>query len=471
MFRNAKKCSENVPKLTNLRKYTLMIAKQPNKVKFTKTEIERFVCPDDKKEFFFWDTDTPFLGVRILYSGRKTFIVRATVNGKTRKTTLGTVDSWGTNKSSLERVREEARRIKSVAMSGIIPAEEKRQNVIKEEQDNQRRKIETTTLETTWFFYVESNKQGWSEKHYKDHFKAIQAGGLPNNLGRGKSVTKEGCLYPLKDKRLTQLTAPMIEAWINEQKKTRAGVAAHTYRLLFACLNWLSEEEHYSTLFDIHQLKTKKVRKAVPKLTPKTDVLHREQLSNWFKYVRRIQNPVIKAYVQALLITGARREELAKLTWEEVDLQWNKLVIRDKATTKGQDIGYRTIPLTPYVKQLINALPRRNQWVFSSPRGVEGRMVEHRKSYEPALISAGLKGLTLHGLRRSFSTLAEWVEAPAGVIAQIQGHKPSAVQERHYKPRELDLLRLWHERIEDWILEQAGIEKPQKSQDILSIVR
>ena len=440
------------------------------KVKFTKTEIERLSCPADKAEIYFWDTEAPYLGLRILSSGRKTFIVRATVNGKTRKTTLGTVDSWGTNKSSLDRVREEARRIKSIALSGIIPADEKRQSALKEKQDTQRKEIESTTLEQAWFFYVESNKDNWSEKHYKDHFKAIQAGGLPNNLGRGKSVTKEGCLYPLKNKRLTQLTAPMIETWLNDQKKSRAGVAAHTYRLLFACLNWLSEEENYSTLFNIHQLKTKKVRKAVPKLTPKTDVLHREQLSNWFKYVRQIQNPVIKAYVQALLITGARREELAKLTWEEVDLQWNKLVIRDKATTKGQDIGYRTIPLTPYVKHLINALPRRNKWVFSSPRGKDGRMVEHRKSYEPALIAAGLKGLTLHGLRRSFSTLAEWVEAPAGVIAQIQGHKPSAVQERHYKPRELDLLRVWHERIEAWILEQADIEQPLQTENFLKLV-
>ena len=97
-------------------------------------------------------------------------------------------------------------------------------------------------------------------------------------------------------------------------------------------------------------------------------------------------------------------------------------------------------------------------------------MVEHRKSYEPVLVAAGLKGLTLHGLRRSFSTLAEWVEAPAGVIAQIQGHKPSAVQERHYKPRELDLLRVWHERIEGWILEQAGLEQPSEIEHRLKVV-
>ena len=47
-----------------------------------------------------------------------------------------------------------------------------------------------------------------------------------------------------------------------------------------------------------------------------------------------------------------------------------------------------------------------------------------------------------------------------GVVAQIQGHKPSATAEKHYRVRPLDLLRMWHTRIEAWILEQAGIEQP-----------
>lgn len=47
---------------------------------------------------------------------------------------------------------------------------------------------------------------------------------------------------------------------------------------------------------------------------------------------------------------------------------------------------------------------------------------------------------------------------PAGVVAQIQGHKPSATAEKHYTVRPLDLLRLHHERLEAWILEQAGVK-------------
>jgi hypothetical protein len=37
------------------------------------------------------------------------------------------------------------------------------------------------------------------------------------------------------------------------------------------------------------------------------------------------------------------------------------------------------------------------------------------------------------------------------------GHKPSAIAEKHYRRRPLDLLRQWHVKIEAWILEQAGV--------------
>src|SRR5699024_11351041 len=54
--------------------------------------------------------------------------------------------------------------------------------------------------------------------------------------------------------------------------------------------------------------------------------------------------------------------------------------------------------------------------------------------------------ITFQGLRRSYGSLSEWLELPAGVIAQIQGHKPSATAEKHYRVRPLDLLRVHAER-------------------------
>lgn len=124
--------------------------------------------------------------------------------------------------------------------------------------------------------------------------------------------------------------------------------------------------------------------------------------------------------------------------------------------------GDRIIPLTPYFAELLSKLPRVNEWVFASPLAeVDARyglMSKPHDAHKRASQLAEIDGLTLHGLRRSFKTLSEWLELPAGIVAQIMGHKPSATAERHYTVRPLDMLRMYHERIEAWILKEAGIK-------------
>ena len=86
-----------------------------------------------------------------------------------------------------------------------------------------------------------------------------------------------------------------------------------------------------------------------------------------------------------------------------------------------------------------------------------GHLTEPSGPHTSACKVAGIDGMTLHGLRRSFKSLTEWLEIPAGVVAQLMGHKPSATAEKHYTVRPLELLAIHHEKIEAWILEQAGI--------------
>lgn len=435
-----------------------------NKVNLTRSRVDNFQCPADQLEAYLWDRTQPGLGVRAYPTGKKSYVFRATVNGKTKKATIGAASG------DLEKARTEARRLQSLASEGITPTADKRQRKAKQDADDKREQLQRITLAEVWDAYLKANQPNWSERHYIDHQKAIQEPGLP--CGRGlKLKTKAGALWSLRNTPVSELTATSLAHWLEKEKQQRPGIAALTYRLLFACLNWTQEHPAYSGLVDVQSLKTRAVKKAIPKMKARTGVLEKEQLKNWFAEIRKIQNPVIAAFAQMLLITGARRGELEHLRWEDVDFQWHSLTIRDKATTKGQDIGTRVIPLTQYACSLLQALPRRNEWVFSSPTSASGRMTEPRKSIDPALIAAGLDGLTLHDLRRSFATLSEWVEVPAGITAQIMGHKPSATAEKHYKRRPLDLLRQWHNRIEGWVLEQAGMEQPMYRKTPVTLVK
>ena len=92
-----------------------------------------------------------------------------------------------------------------------------------------------------------------------------------------------------------------------------------------------------------------------------------------------------------------------------------------------------------------------------------GALSDTRASHAKVLQSAGIDGLTIHGLRRSFSLLGESAGAPAGAIAQVMGHKPSATAEG-YRPRSIDALRPYLEKIEEHILEQAGVQFDAKAE-------
>lgn len=208
----------------------------------------------------------------------------------------------------------------------------------------------------------------------------------------------------------------------------------------------------YAGLLPDKSIHTKQVKQSVAPTKAKKDCLQREQLHAFFKAILELPNPYISAYLLVTLITGARRNEIATLKWQDIDLKWNTLHISDKIDDEG-----RTIPLTPYVKKLITDLPKHNDYVFYSEKSSTGYIVEPTKSLKLAASNAEIEKLSIHGLRRSFKTLSEWVSLPSGIVAQIAGHKPSGTEEKHYTVRTIDLLRKWHVEYEIWILSEAKI--------------
>ena len=431
------------------------MSKPQNRVRLTAGRVDAFTCPAGKSQAFLWDTEAPALALRVTPTGRKTYVFEARLNGDTIRVTIGTAADW-----PIEKARGEAQRLKVQVDSGQDPREIERQQQAAQAADKaaavakvQADKLAALTVGEVWTAYLEQRRPFWGELHYRDHIDKAKAGGLPSGRrGGGKQLTKPGPLAGLMPLALKTLDQATIERWAAAEGKTRPSSARLAWRLLTVFLTWCAEQPEYAALLpDKNPAKTKKAREALGKPGTKTDVLQREQLAAWFAAVQQIQNPVIAACLQMMLLTGARPGEVLALRWEDVNTQWKGISIRDKVE------GTREIPATPYMLHLLAALPRRNEWVFPSNTSASGCLTEPNNPHTRACKAAGLEGLTLHGLRRSFASLTEWLEVPAGVVAQIQGHKPSATAEKHYKVRPLELLRVHHERIEAWILEQAGI--------------
>lgn len=448
--------------------------------KLTPDRIRRFTCAEGTAQAFLWDTEAPRLAVRAT-AGAKSFIFEAKLDRRTIRVTIGDVRAW-----NLDDARTEARRLQTLVDQGIDPRTERAERLAAAAAKLEKaRRSEAPALEA-WAAYLEARTPKWSAHHLKDHVNVSKEGG--REIVRGRKIgndgkTQPGALRPLLELPLAKIDAALVRGWLKKEAPRRPTHAALAFRLLRGFLNWCSDQPEYQANVCADACASRIARDELPKRQAKKDALEREMLRPWFEQVRALPKPTHAAYLQIVLLIGARREEVAEMRWEDVDFRWKRITIRDKVD------GERIVPLTPYVGELLRELKRINDtpppefrmlrgkkirndlaswkpapWVFASTTSASGRLEEPRLSHNRALKAAGLPNITIHGLRRSFGTLSEWVEVPTGIVAQIMGHAPSATAEKHYRVRPIDLLRMWHTRLEAWILAEAGIEQPNEDQ-------
>ena len=436
-----------------------------DRIKFSNGLIREAVCPSSKQQIILRDSEQPGLGLRVTRGGAKTLIFQGKLAGNVIRMSIGDPETW-----SIQSARAKARELKSLVDAGRDPRQVKAEKTSADQAARERARQESAPAIEAWRSYIEARTSKWSERHRADHENMVRAGGEP--IGRGKrpgigDQKEPGILRKLLERPLSELTRDRIAGWRDEQVQIRPTRTRLALSLLSTFLTWCGDQPEYRD--QVVPDACARMKRDLPKPRVKDDCLEREQLKLWFDAVRQIPSRTQSNYLQCLLLLGCRRNELAELEWENVDLRWDRLTIRDKVE------GERTIPLPPYVKSLlVDLAPAKlltvttgeakptSRYVFASSTSASGHITEPRIAHNRALAMAGLPPLTLHGLRRSFATLSEWIEAPAGVVAQIMGHKPSAIAEKHYRRRPIDLLRSWHTKIEAWILGEAGVEQPFK---------
>ena len=417
------------------------------RVNLTAGAIERLTCPAGKQQAFMRDSEAPGLRVRVTSAGAKSFVYEAKLNRQTIRRTIGDVKAW-----SIELARTEARRLAVVLDKGQDPREIERQQQAAKAAEKAAATAKALTVGEVWPLYLENGKpkrrDAWKPR-YRADLKAMAAqGGEPKK--RGEGVTRQGPLYPLLALPLAGVNEDALKIWYDREAVASKHQAARALMMFRGFLRWCAARPEYRSLTDRDAGKAAAIVESLPSNIRRTDALEAAQVPGWWSGVEQLSNRTASVYLRALLLTGARREELAALTWECVDFQWRKLTIADKVDNT------RTIPLSPYMARLLATLPRVGPYVFAST-GKAGRITDTRASHAKALQSAAIDGLTIHGLRRSFSLLGEAAGAPAGAIAQVMGHKPSATAEG-YRPRSIDALRPFLEQIEAHILNLAGVQ-------------
>ncbi|MBK1721943.1 tyrosine-type recombinase/integrase [Thiocystis violacea] len=130
--------------------------------------------------------------------------------------------------------------------------------------------------------------------------------------------------------------------------------------------------------------------------------------------------PDLGLFVRLALATGARRGELLKLEWRDVDLKGGSILLR--ATKNGDD---RRVPLLGDARLLLEARAkvRKLDDMRVFPGGSAGEEANVEYAWRKAKESAQVETLRIHDLRHSCGSYLARAGASAFQIAAILGHR------------------------------------------------
>ncbi len=148
-----------------------------------------------------------------------------------------------------------------------------------------------------------------------------------------------------------------------------------------------------------------------------------------------------------ILFTGLRRQEAAKLKWENVDLKDKTLKISD---TKNNQT--HILPLSDYLFDLLKSRKENiaSDYVFPG-NGEYGHIIEPRVQMAKVIEESKVQ-FTIHDLRRTFITIAESLDISIYALKKLLNHKMSSDVTAGYVVIDVERLRKPMQMITDYLL-------------------
>lgn len=136
----------------------------------------------------------------------------------------------------------------------------------------------------------------------------------------------------------------------------------------------------------------------------------------------------------SLYLTGLRKDELANLTWRDVDLKSATIRLTAKEDFAPKDYEEREIPIPQDLVRLLEKLPRTSTWVFPSRYGMRLGRNEMLRRLKEAAGRAGVNHATLHKFRHSYATRLLENGCDIVTVQHLLGHSDLKTTRKYLSP-------------------------------------
>ncbi|EXS70295.1 integrase [Sphingobium sp. Ant17] len=425
------------------------------KMKLTKTNIDRVRKPGTGTVIYV-DTETKGFGLRVTASGAASFIVQRMIAGQSKERRI-TIGEYGV--FTVDQARTVAEEYIRTMKMGIDPIEVKKAEIAKRAEDE----LLAVSLQEVLESYVArpGKLKASTAAEYRRHVEKVFASWKDKPIA---SITRD-----MVQERHREIAEKGLEG--KKAAPASANAAFVTLRILFRYAMDEYVRADGEPVIERNPVTALKNHWAETGDRTERYIDKAKVGAVWNKLQEDRADPRSRDALAGidltifLLLTGARRDEAAALTWDRVviddhnpsESRWH-LINRKR----GKPIW---LPLSSQAVALLKSRPRRtledgteSPFVFPS-WGKTGRIMDARATMETVGEIAG-QHLSLHDLRRTFTNICIR-ECRVGKFETdlLTGHKPpknDTTSNNYFDLTNLQWLHKEVQQIGDWI-EQQGL--------------
>ncbi|WP_082543610.1 tyrosine-type recombinase/integrase [Sphingomonas sp. Leaf339] len=407
--------------------------------KITKRSVDA-LQPKDRDEFM-WDTDLRGFGVKITPKGTKTYIVQYRMGGRstgTSRWTIGQHGAWSPNSA-----REEAERILRKVGSGTDPRIEANDKAAAD----QARKLDNIRFDFATYgerFLAEYGKQKWRPRTYAS---------AESNMRRWVFPTLAG-------KSLLTIERRDVVSIFDRLPSSSPALPRSIFALVRKLFTWAVERG------DLERSPIEGMGSPAA-VASRDRVLSDHELSLIAVFADDLGAP-FAAFFRLLIVTGQRRDEVAGMSWSEVDRDSLEWVIPARRSKNAKE---HTVPLNDLALIELDGLAGGNSWphagfVFTTTGKTpisgysKAKMrldgIVQRHSIRP------ISAWRIHDLRRTFATAMQRLnvrfEVTEALLNHVSGSKSgtAGVYQRHdWKPEKRVAMDAWAVHLQKLIAKLA----------------